>query len=195
MLVDYAPWIDELRHRLPGETAGHHIVRLVQGCAGISLKHEPQRLADLFRCNEEEGRAALIAGFRTNCATIVREFLCLAGCDHHLVICPYVVEMAMRWVLQAAADRGALLSVHDARRAIPGHILWYGTPGTNNDHLEICCSNVDQFGFATHAGGGRTDNAITVEYSDVLYSHGRPLRGMIDPEKMCGNPATGDDPY
>ena len=196
MVTNYAQWVDVLRHRLPEETAGQHIVRLVQGCAGISLKHEPERLADLFLCNETEQRAALISEFKTNCATIVREFYCLAGCDHEFVICPYVVEMAMTWVLTAAADRKALREHPSAFDAGPGWVLWYGTPGKNDDHLEVCLEVPDpESAVAWHGGGGRTDNAITLQFTSILTSRGRPLRGMIDPEAMCTNPATGDNPY
>jgi hypothetical protein len=49
---------------------------------------------------------------------------------------------------------------------------------------------------AEHGGGGRPYNAITIERGDIRWSWGRPLRHLIDPERMATNPwLTPDNPY
>jgi hypothetical protein len=196
-IVEYPGWEDELRHRKSGESAGEQICRMVRFLNGASLVHEQDKLCDLFLCNEPASRAKLIAGMKTNCATTMREFLCLAGCDHPLVICEYVVGMAMAWVLQAARELDALEPASAWKLIRPGDGMWYGTPGHNDDHVEWCLETPNQStGHAVHGGGGRSQNLISVEpASDIRWSRGRPLRGILLADKMCTNPATGDNPY
>lgn len=196
-LVEYPGWLDDLRHRRADESAGEHCARIVRGLDGCSLTHEADKLAALFLCNEPAARAKLIASMKTNCATTMREILCLAGCDHALIICEYVVGMAMAWVLQAARELDALEPASTWKDLQPGDGMWYGTPGRNDDHVEFCLSAPNRLtGFAEHAGGGRSQNLISVQpASDIRWSAGRPLCGIVKSGKMCLNPATGDNPY
>lgn len=196
-LVEYPGWLDDLRHRRADESAGEHIARIVRGLDGCSLTHDSDKLAALFLCNETEAKARLVSSFKTNCGTSMREILCLAGCDHRLVIEPYVAGMAVAWVLQAARELDALVVPSAWRDMGPGWGCWYGTPGFNDDHLEWCLAVPQRLtGLAEHGGGGRSANEISVEpASDIRFSRGRPLRGIIDPGKMCLNPSRGDDEY
>lgn len=194
--VEYPKWLDDLRHRLEHESAGDHIVRIVAGVAGCSLETHPERLAALFLCNEPTAeQARIVSTWKTNCGTTMRAILCLAGCDHDLVVRPYEVGTAVSWVLQAARDCQAVLPARGLKNALPGSGLWYGTPTKSDDHVEWLLSEPDERGIADHGGGGRPKNAITLERGDIRWSRGRPLRAILDVGRMCTNPARWDNPY
>jgi len=190
-------WLDELRRRREHEGAGEHLARMVRTVAPCSLVLRRDRLEALFLANEAtEAKAKLVATFKTNCGTSMRQFLCLAGCEHELVTKPYQVGMAVAWLVTAARDLGAIVPASEWRKAGPGWGLHYGTKGRNDDHVEWCLAVPDARGYAEHGGGGRAQNAITVQpASDIRWSSGRPLIRMFDPAKMVTNPVMGDNPY
>lgn len=185
-------WLQALQSRAPGETPGAHIARIVRGVAGCSLDHDADKLAALFMVNEPDAATAKrVSTYATNCGTSMRQVYALAGCDHVLIRCPYKIGAAVSWVLTAARAKGALLPPSRWREAGPGWGLWYGTPAAkgksprNDDHMEWCLAVPDEHGVALHGGGGRAKNAITLAGpNDIRWSSGRPLRGLIDPERM-----------
>lgn len=180
------PWLQALQSRSPGEEPGDHIARIIRALNGVSLANMPEKLAELFLVNEAPERAKLVSTFKTNCGTSMRCVYCLAGSDHPLITKPYVVGMAVSWLIQAAREKGAFVAPSKWKEAGPGWGMWYGTPGKNDDHVEFCLAVPDpKTGKALHGGGGRAKNAITVQDpSDIRWSWGRPLRGLFDPAKM-----------
>jgi len=194
MTLSYPQWVDALRHRLPGESAGQQVCRVVRALDGISLVHDADRLAELFLCNESEARSKLVASWRTNCATTARQVYCLCGCVSEHVIEPYVNGRAFDDVRSAAKDAGAVLPGSQWRKLGPGWGMLYWTTG-NDAHFEFCLGPVDAVGVADHGGGGRSDNAIACGHGSILSNWGRPLQVIFDPELLCTLPATGDDPY
>lgn len=194
-MIEYPNWMDDLRLRRDGESAGQHVARIVRGLVGVSLVHDHDRLVDLFRLNELDDRAEIVASMKTNCGTFMRQIWLLAGCDADLILCPYVVGMAVSWDLEAARRLGALAPAGSWRQIGEGWGLHYGTPGRNDDHVEFALGEPDSAGVCEHAGGGRPENAITLGKGDIRWSCGRPLLHAINPERMATNPATGDDPY
>lgn len=207
-MIEYPDWLQALHVKLDGETTGEHCARIVRALDGVSLVHDRAKLEALFLANESQERAALVASMQTNCGTSMRAIMALAGVlpEDHLITDPYAVGMAVSWVLQAASERGALIPGNVNQRSYipcarwtelgPGWALHYGTPGHNDDHLEWCLAVPNAHGYAVHGGGGRSQNAITVEpSSDIRWSRGRPLQHVIDPAKMICNEATGDNPY
>ena len=194
-MIEYPNWMDDLRLRREGESAGQHVARIVRALVGVSLVHDHDKLVDLFRVNERDDRAAIVASMRTNCGTFMREVWALAGCDESLILCPYVVGMAVSWDLEAARRLGALVQGSEWRQIREGWGLWYQTGDHNDSHMEFSLGAPDEHGVCDHAGGGRPDNAITLTRGDIRWSCGRPLRAIIDPDKMTPNPATHDDPY
>lgn len=196
MVTDYPEWIDDLRIRRSGESAGEHIARIVRGCEGLSLDHDGDKLADLFLINEPtHARAHLVASLQTNCATFYRQCLALAGCIDPHVLDPYVVGEAMADDQEAAHQLGAVRSFRGWGVLRPGWGMLYFSTG-NDAHVEVCLGTPNMNGECEHGGGGRARNAITIELStSILSSRGRPLRALFDPEALCVLPATGDDPY
>lgn len=181
-----APWLVALQSRAPGETPGQHIARIVRGVAGVSLVHEPGKLAELFEINEPDAETARrVSTYSTNCGTSMRCIMALAGCDHPLITRPYTVQMAVAWVLTAAREKGALVQPSRWPDAGPGWGAHYGTPGHNDDHVEWILERPDSQGAALHGGGGRARNAITLAGpNSIRWSSGRPLRALIDPDLL-----------
>ena len=194
-MIYYPDWVDELRHRLPGETAGQHVARIVRGCDGMSLEHDKERLAELFWCNEAlEEQARIVSTWKTNCGTFARQALCLAGSVSRHVCEKYVNGKAVQNVRDAGREAGAVHRGTEWRLLGPGWICVYWASG-NDAHIEVCLSVPDAVGAAEHGGGGRAMNAITCGRGSVLSSLGRPLQEILDPELMCVEPARGDNPY
>ncbi len=179
-------WLQALHARSPGETPGDHCARIVRAVAGCSLDHLPDKLADIYLLQEPDRDTAVeVSRLATNCGTSMRAVYALAGCTHTLITRPYRIRKAVAWVLGAATELGALLPASSWRKCGPGWGLWYGTPGKNDDHVEWCLSDVDAQGVALHGGGGRARNAITIGGPrTIMWSTGRPLRGVIDPGAM-----------
>lgn len=191
-------WVHELHIRGDDESAGDHIARIVRALNGVSLVHDREKLEALFWANETRERAPLVASMRTNCGTSMRAVYALAGveADDHYILDDYRVGMAVAWVLEQARLNNAIVSPSRWRDAGPGWGMHYGTPGHNDDHMEFCLSVPDPVtGIADHGGGGRGQNAITVVRGGIRWSSGRPLRALIDPDRMATNPARGDNPY
>jgi len=185
-------WLQALHARSPGETPGDHCARIVRAVAGCSLDHLPDKLADIYLLQEPDRDTAVeVSRLATNCGTSMRAVYALAGCTHTLITRPYRIGTAVAWVLGAATELGALLPASSWRKCGPGWGLWYGTPAAkgksprNDDHMEWCLAVPDEHGVALHGGGGRARNAITIGGpGTILWSTGKPLRGVIDPERM-----------
>ena len=195
MAVEYPDWLQDLHVRRPDENAGRHIARIVRGLQGISLTHERERLEALFLANETAERAALVASMRTNCATTAIAVICLAGAPPELrrLLSPRQIGDAMT-VLREDCSR-ARLPGSQWQRLRPGWLMAYWSGNGNNAHVEWCLQEPDAQGVAFHGGGGRSDNAITIDRGDIRWSWGRPLQEIYDPELLADNPATLDNPY
>jgi hypothetical protein len=191
-MTTLAPWLLALQARAAGESPGAHIARIVRGVAGCSLDHEPEKLAQLFEVNESDpATARRVSTYATNCGTSMRCIMALAGCDHPLVTRPYTVQMAVAWCLTAAREKGALTTHRSMipqsvwTKLGPGWGLHYYGLRPNDDHVEWCLERPDSHGIALHGGGGRARNAITLAGpNSLLWSSGRPLRGIIDPDLL-----------
>ena len=178
-------WLAELQRPLDNESPGAHVARIVRALDGLSLVSHADKLAELFGVNEpSEARARLASQIRTNCATIMRCVWALAGCTDVLIVEPYQSGLAVAWDLQAARELGALRPASEWESLGPGWGLHYASVGQNNDHVEFCLTSPDGFGNAEHGGGGRAQNAITIERGYVRWSLGRPLVHIIDPDRM-----------
>jgi len=188
-----------LHVRLPSETAGEHITRIVRALDGVSLKHHADTLAELFYASEpSESRAQLVSTWKTNCASSARAIYVLAGVgpDALELLSPLQVGAAVNVVRDYAKRVKAVAAGSQWHMLRPGCGMMYWSTG-NDAHFEWCLSEVDGTGRALHGGGGRIDNAITCSKAaeDVRMSWGRPLREIYIPELMVTNEATGDNPY
>ncbi len=168
---------------VPGESAGEKLIRLVKAHVGVSLVSRKNELGTLVARGVDTPEA--VVGITTNCATTALGIMALAGVKHSLLSKPYVNGMAVAWVRQIAQELGALVK-YDPKGPKPkaGALLRYVTAGKNDDHVEWLLSDVAADGTATHAGGGRADNAVTEATGNVLSSWGRPLVEWIDPDKL-----------
>lgn len=193
-------WLQALRDGQPGDTPGAKVWRAVKAFEGVAL-HVPgglDKLAALAGMDNPPGDARQYAQETTNCATTMRWILSLVGCPSNFVTQPDKPGVSMGWDLLAAQQYGALIPLKsdlyptggtgqpDAwKKAGVGWGLHYGMPGTNDDHVEWLGSVPDpNTGVATHGGGGRADNAITIETGDIRWSMGRPLLHVIDIDRM-----------
>jgi hypothetical protein len=166
-----------------GDTPGVKAWRAITFFVGASLHTHPELLTALAAIDDPENPAKW-AALKTNCATTMRWILALIGCPSRFVTQHDTIGTSLTWDIQAAQELGALLPATPANVALldVGWGLHYGTPGSNNDHMEWCGPGT---GFVRdHAGGGREDNAITLDHSDVRWSVGRPLLHVIDINKM-----------
>jgi hypothetical protein len=168
------------------------VVQLVRSFVGLSISHDPN--GDLARLIDFPGGPPpeIEVLTKTNCALFVmgiwREF----GCQHPLLHRPYVNGKAMTWALVIASDSGALHLPHDGQSPGSGDVCHYATKPklpwlwSKDDHLEFLVSSCGANRLALHAGGGRSDNAIT-EYpmpQDYTVNHWRPLVHWIDTLKV-----------
>jgi hypothetical protein len=195
MTTTWPDWLQELHVRLDGESPGEHIARIVRALDGVSLVHERERLEQLFRANEQPDREAIVASWQTNCASAARAILALAGVEPQdaALLAPLEVGEAMAR-LRGGCER-ARLPATEWRRLGPGWLMVYWHTG-NDAHAEWCLTVPDAYGRAMHGGGGRSQNAITVQGpSDIRWSLGRPLQEIYDPAQLATNPARGDNPY
>lgn len=200
MAKEFTDWCLELQKRLPGETAGEQICRALKAFEGCSLKKNPDKLAQLFLANEVDlAHARQVSRIQTSCGTTYRALIALIGCTDSLATKPYESGQAVTWDIKIAANCGALISAQsdpDAWKKLgPGWGIHYGTPGSNNDHMEVCMSVPDQNGVALHGGGGRPDSLITIGSSDIRKSWGRQILHIIDPDKLVAAiPVAADTP-
>ena len=187
--ANWPDWLQELAQRLPGEKPYEHIARIFRAFHGCSVKNDPERLYALFYVNEPtQERAIQVAEAKTNCATTARCVVCLAGSKLDKFTRPYQLEAAVSWLIEAGAEVDANIDLKkypDAWERIgPGDLLLYHGGG-NNWHVEIALSEVDiATGIADHAGGGKKDNGILIDRSDIRSSAGRPLVLIIRGDRL-----------
>jgi hypothetical protein len=174
------------KNSLPGETPGQKLVRIVRKYVGCSLLNRADELGTLVARGVDDPKK--VVGIKTNCGMFALGVMAEAGVQHALLDRPYVVGMAIGWVLQIARERGALVTMP---AQLPftveppvGALLHYGKPGTNNDHVEWLLSEVAPSGAADTAGGGRPNNAITAGRYVITRNAGRPLLHWVDPTKL-----------
>lgn len=155
------------------------LVRKYEGC---SLKNRKDELGCLVcRGVDDPTQAVLI---KTNCGMFSLGIMYEAGVQHDLLRHKYVSGMAIAWVRTIGKDLKALQRYSKTNAPKPGALLHYYTPGKNDNHVEWLLSDIDAQGCAEHGGGGRTDNAITLGTSNVLWSYGRPLQEWWDPDML-----------
>jgi len=154
--------------------------------AGASLHARRDELTGLVaRGVDEPEWANQVVTWRTNCATSALGFLAAVCGDvgsaracHRLLAERSVNGMSMAWLMQIGYDLHAWIPAEQwTPRA--GDLLHYGTPGRNDDHVEWCLSEPVAL-VADHGGGGRADNAITVEHGPIVSPLGRPLRAYLN---------------
>lgn len=170
--------------------AAKEIIETVRSYVGCSLKARRDDLGRLVaRGVDDPEKVVTIA---TNCATTALGIMKQIGVEHPLLSKPYVNGMAVAWVRQVAQDLGALVKFDGHTLPKPGSLLRYNTVGKNDDHVEWLMGPVDEHGSADHAGGGRTDNAITEGTGAVLTNWNRPLVEWVDPDRLL--PALTEPP-
>lgn len=169
---------------LPGESAGDKLIRTIKKYVGCSLSSRRDELGKLVARGVDKPEA--VVTISTNCATTALGVMAEAGVKHPLLSKPYVSGMAVSWVRQIGLDLGALVKYTGPNGPQPkvGSLLRYNTAGTNNDHVEWLLSPIDAKGEADHAGGGRSNNAVTQDHGNVLTSWNRPLVEFWDPDKL-----------
>lgn len=169
---------------LPGESAGEKLSRTIKKYVGCSLLNRRDELGKLVARGVDKPEA--VVTISTNCATTALGVMAEAGVKHPLLAKAYVSGMAVAWVRQIGLDTGALVKYTGPTGPQPkvGSLLRYNTAGTNNDHVEWLLSPIDAKGEADHAGGGRSNNAVTQDHGNVLSSWNRPLVEFWDPDKL-----------
>jgi len=167
---------------VPGEQPVDRIVRLVKSYVGCSLSNRRADLGALVARGVDNPES--VVTISTNCATSALGIMAAAGVRDAILNKPYQSGMAVSWVRQIGINTGALVKFDGKTMPKRGALMRYNTPGTNNDHVEWCLSDVDASGNADHGGGGRANNAITEGTGNVLSSLGRPLQEWWDPDKL-----------
>ena len=164
---------------------GERIADTARRYVGCSLNHRVMELATLVAASHLDNPYEVVE-LRTNCATFTRGVMDSCGVVHDRLGRPYEVGKAVSDVLAIADRHGA----RDRFRGQPlkrGTILHYVTPGETNDHVECCLleeAGPDVGWNKLHCGGGRKDNAITEQRSDIRWSSGRMLCHVIDPDLL-----------
>jgi len=163
---------------------GDVLVSVIKKYVGCSLSNRRAELGKLVARGVDDPEA--VVGISTNCATTALGVMHEAGVKHPLLSKKYISGSAIIWVRQIGTDLGALVKYTGPNGPQPkvGSLLRYNTPGTNNDHVEWMLSPMAADGTADHAGGGRPNNAITLEHGNVLSSNKRPLVEFWDPDKL-----------
>ncbi len=151
---------------------------------GCSLSRRRGELAELVSCSVDDPER--VVAIKTNCGMFARGVFAACGVVHQRLSEPYRIGMAVADVLEIARRYGALFEFR-GQSLKRGAVLHYATPGANNDHVECCLLEPagDEWGWVKpHCGGGRANNAITEEISDVRRSWGRPLLHFVDPDLL-----------
>jgi len=167
---------------LANESPADRIVRLVKSHVGCNLSTRRDELGKLVARGVDDPNAVVTVS--TNCATSALGIMAEAGVRDPILNKKYVSGMAVSWVRQIGINTGALVKFDGKTMPKRGALMRYNTPGTNNDHVEWCLSDVDANGIADHGGGGRANNAITEGTGNVLTSLGRPMQEWWDPDKL-----------
>jgi GH24 family phage-related lysozyme (muramidase) len=175
---------------LAGDSQVDKIVGLVRcyiGCSLIDRRADLGHLVSRGIDNPER-----VVPISTNCATTALGIMVLAGVQHPLLKQPYELGKAVEWVVQVGNDLGAIVKCTGPFGARPqlGSLLRYNTSGKNDDHFEWLLGPINEAGVADHAGGGRPNNAISEEHSNIWTNNGRPLIEWIDPDRLLATPAT-----
>lgn len=168
---------------VPGETPGDRLVRIIKGYVGCSLSNRRDELGVLVaRGVDDPKRVVTIA---TNCGMTALGVMALAGVQDAILNKPYVSGMAISWLRQIGIDLGALMKYIGPNGPQPkvGSLLRYNTHGKNDDHVEWLLTSPIK-NVADHAGGGRSNNAITLARGLVTWNVGRPLVEFWDPDKL-----------
>jgi hypothetical protein len=155
------------------------VVELVRGYVGCSLSHDRERLGRLVARGVDDPER--VVTLRTNCGTFSLGILWALDVQHWTLRKPYPVGAAVTW-LYTLGRECRMLHAYEGQELRPGMLLHYRSrdPNKNDDHFEWLLSELDEHGMASHAGGGRPDNAITEGRSDVRTSSERPLRWLYD---------------
>ena len=176
------------------ETAGERIARIVELYEGASRKRDADALGELVAREVDPPKLAVT--IKTNCGMFALGVYFAAGVDSPILRRPYLAKgglapgaNAIAWLRELGNVTGALVKLKNQGKIPPGGLpvgalLRYNTAGTNNDHVEFLLGPVSSSGVARHGGGGRKDNAITIETGVVLDSWGRPLVEYWDPAKL-----------
>jgi len=169
---------------MTGDAAADKIIGLVRCYVGCSLTERRSDLSRLVSCGVDVPEN--VVTISTNCATTALGIMALAGVQHPLLKKPYENGKAIEWVRQIGVDLGALNKYKgpQGQQPKPGSLLRYNIAGTNDDHVEWLLGPIGSYGMADHAGGGRQNNAITEENSNVWSNNGRPLVEWWDPDKL-----------
>lgn len=169
---------------LPGESAADKIVRIVNSYVGCSLSNRRDDLGKLVARGIDDPN--VVVTIATNCGTSALGVLAIAGAQDTLLDKKYVSGQAIAWVRQIAINLGALVKYTGKNGPQPkrGDLMHYFDDGKNNNHVEWCLSDPDENGVAEHGGGGRSNNAITKSTSSVYTNYYRPLREIIDCDKL-----------
>jgi putative peptidoglycan binding protein len=160
-----------------GESNGARIARIVRFYEGCSLSARTDELGALVGRGVDDPNS--VVRITTNCAMFALGVLSAAGVQHPLLSKPYVNGMAFAWVVQIGTDTGAWRDPSTDGPPVEGAAMWYRIAGTNDDHVEFMLTPPDE-----HGGGGRANNAITIETGDVSTSVGRPLYKWLDPSAL-----------
>ena len=164
---------------LIGESGGERIARVVHAYAGCSLTDRKSELGVLVARGIDEPEA--VVAVKTNCAMFALGILKVVGCPHPLLSAPFKEGWAFGRFVQVGLDYKAWKHKEDGLPLI-GSALWYRTPGENDDHVEFVTSVGGTLTSLTwgHGGGGRENNAITVEQGQIAANVGRPLFMWLD---------------
>lgn len=172
------------------------LVDVFTRCAGWHLPGDHEKLAWLVgRGVDDDAWARQIALLETNCATsllgaIGRACLTDEGrkACHPLVARRSEVGMSLSWVVQIMREKGLRIGVPTEPA-----LLWYGTPGHNDDHVALQTGPWAGAATTVCEGGGGA-NRINVGARDTTRSWGRPLRGWL-PVAALGLPAARTEAY
>lgn len=174
----------EVINSLNGEIPGDKIIRLVNSYIGCSLLNDRDKLADLIARGVDDPKQ--VVTIQTNCGLFSLGIMEIAGVKDPLLDKKYVSGQAIAWVRQIAINLGALNRYTGKNGPQPkrGDLMHYFTDGKNDNHMEWCLSDPDENGVAEHGGGGRSNNAITKSTSSIYTNYYRPLKEIIDCNKL-----------
>jgi len=179
------------KNSLPGESPGQKLARIVRHYVGCSLSSRADELGRLVARGVDD--PARVVQIRTNCGLFALGVMAEAGVDDPILDRKYYDGAAIGWLRQIGLNRKALVKYAGPTGPQPqiGALLRYNTAGKNDDHVEWLLSDVDAHGYAEHAGGGRTNNAITLVGPQapnsaglVTWNYGRPLVEFWDPNLL-----------
>ena len=175
------------------------IKAIVHHYSGCSVLHRKDELARLIGkdfaetpeadCDPDRGSQSVL--WRTNCATFALAVLAAAHLSaanarakHELLARPLSIGTGFTWLVTVGQQCGDIVAYRrTGEQPKTGDILWY-RHAKNDDHAEVCLSDVGDDFVVLHGGGGRSNNAITVGRGDVRWSVGRPLHAFISVDRM-----------